>query len=202
MWRKDFLCTGCISKKTLKILTYVFNWLYLTQSLTSFSSIDHLLCAYAWFLDSISYDIDDILSIDPSSNVFVFGDFNIYHKDWLNYSDGTDRPAKLCYSLSFSNVLTQMIGLSYLNPRLWFSQSCSFGFIFSSDTSICSTMAFPSLGNSDHVAVSISIDFLLNSQWNALFHCIAFDYSCADWDGIFDHLRDTPWENIFKLSSC
>ena len=29
----------------------------------------------------------------------------------------------------------------------------------SSDTSICSRMAFPPLGNSDHVVVSVSIDF-------------------------------------------
>ena len=50
----------------------------------------------------------------------------------------------------------------------------------SSDASICSTMAFPPLENSDHVVVSVSIDFLSNSQWGTPFHCIAYDYSCAD----------------------
>ena len=35
---------------TLQILTYVFDWLYFTQYLTSSSSIDHPLCCYAWFL--------------------------------------------------------------------------------------------------------------------------------------------------------
>ena len=34
-----------------------------------------------------------------------------------------------------------------------------------------------------------------------LFHHIAYDYSCADWDSLRDHLRDVPWENIFKLSA-
>ena len=34
---------------------------------------------------------------------------------------------------------------------------------------------------------------------NALFHRIAYDYSHADWDGLCDHLRDVPWEDIFKL---
>ena len=34
----------------------------------------------------------------------------------------------------------------------------------SSDPSICSTMAFPPLGNSDHVVVSVSIDFSLNQK--------------------------------------
>ena len=62
-------------------------------------------------------------------------------------------------------------------------------------------MASPPLGNSDHVAVSVSIDFPSNSQWDALFHCIAYDYSCADWDGLRDHLRDVPWEDIFKLGA-
>ena len=33
-----------------------------------------------------------------------------------------------------------------------------------------------------------------------MFHCIAYDYSRADWDGHPDHLRDVPWEGIFKLS--
>ena len=27
-------------------------------------------------------------------------------------------------------------------------------------------------------------------------------YSCADWDGLCDHVGDIPWEDIFKLSAC
>ena len=34
-----------------------------------------------------------------------------------------------------------------------------------------------------------------------LFHRINYDYSRADWDGLNDHLRDVPWEDIFKLSA-
>ena len=44
----------------------------------------------------------------------------------------------------------------------------------SSNASICSTMAFPPLGNSDHVVVSVSIDFPINSKHDAPFHCIAY----------------------------
>ena len=58
----------------------------------------------------------------------------------------------------------------------------------SSDASICSTMAFPPLGNSDHVVCSVSINFS------------AYDCSRADWDGLLDHLRDVPCEDIFKFS--
>ena len=60
-------------------------------------------------------------------------------------------------------------------------------FFLSSDVSICSTMAFPPLGYSDHIVVSVSIDFSLNSKQDVLFHHIAYDYSCADCDGLHDH---------------
>ena len=52
--------------------------------------------------DSISSNIYEVLSINPSA-VFVFGNFNVHHKDWLTYSGGTDRPGELCY-----NLLSQM----------------------------------------------------------------------------------------------
>ena len=73
--------------------------------------------------------------------------------------------------------------------------------IISSDASISSTMAFPLLRNSDHVVVSVSIDFPSNSQWDAPFHCIVYDYSHVDWDSLCDHLRDVPWEDIFKFGA-
>ena len=59
--------------------------------------------------DSISSNIDDVLLINPSANVFVFGDFNVRHKDWLTYSGGTDQPGQLCYNFSVANDLTQMV---------------------------------------------------------------------------------------------
>ena len=62
-------------------------------------------------------------------------------------------------------------------------------------------MAFPPLGNSDHVVFSVSIVFPSYSQRDASFRCIAYYYSCANWDGFCDHLRDVPWEDIFKLSA-
>ena len=73
-------------------------------------------------------------------------------------------------------------------------------FIFS-DASICSAKAFPPLQNSDHVVVSVSIYLPSYSQRDSSFHCIAYDYSLADLDGLGDHVRDVPWEDIFKLSA-
>ena len=150
---------------------------------------------------SISSCIDAILSINPSANVFVIGDFSVNHKDWLTYSGRTDRLAELCYNFSISDELTQMVNFP---TRILDCESHSpalLDLFISSDASICSTMAFPPLGNSDHVVVSVSIDFPTNSQRDAPFHQIAYDYSCANWDGLRDHLRDAPWEDIFKLSA-
>ena len=53
--------------------------------------------------DYISSNIDEVLSINSSYNVFAFGDFNIHHKNWLTYSGGTDRPGELCDNFSISN---------------------------------------------------------------------------------------------------
>ena len=61
--------------------------------------------------DPISSNLDEVHSINPSANVFVFGGFNVHHKDWLTYSGGTDRPGELCYHFSISNDLTQMVNL-------------------------------------------------------------------------------------------
>ena len=56
-------------------------------------------------------------------------------------------------------------------------------------------MAYPPLGNSDRVVVSVSTDFSINSKQDTPFHRMAY------WDDLRDHLRDVPWEDIFKLSA-
>ena len=58
---------------------------------------------------SISSNIYGVLSINPSTNVIVFGDFDVHHKDWLNYSGGIDRPGELCSNFSISYDLTKMV---------------------------------------------------------------------------------------------
>ena len=133
--------------------------------------------------------------------MFVFGDFNVHHKDWLTYSGGTDRPGELCYNFSASNDLTQIVNFPTQIPDCDSHSPALLDFFLSPDASICSTMAFPPLGNSDRVVVSVSIDFPINSKQDTPFHHVAYDYARADWNGLRDHLRDVPWEDIFKLSA-
>ena len=92
---------------------YVKEGLPFAQDLHLENSADSYLCFWLAFLHSVSYffflywspslslctvfdsissNIDEVLSINPSANVFVFGDLNVHHKDWLTYSRGTDQP--------------------------------------------------------------------------------------------------------------
>ena len=86
------------------IAVHVNEGLPFTRDLSLENSADSYLCfrlallhlvSYFFFLyrspssslctgfDSASSNIDEVLSINPSANVFVLGDFNVYHKDGL-----------------------------------------------------------------------------------------------------------------------
>ena len=83
----------------LALLDSVFYFFFLYQSPSASSCM---------VFDSISFNIDGVLSINPSANV-VFRDFNVHHKNWLTYSAGKDQPGELGYNFSISNDLTQMV---------------------------------------------------------------------------------------------
>ena len=115
------------------------------------------------FPDYLSVSYDYVL-INPSANVFVFGDFNVHPKDWLTFSGGTDRHDELCYNFSISNGLTQMVKFPTRIPDCDSHSPALLDLILSPDASICSPMALPPLGNSDHIVTSVSIDFQVNSN--------------------------------------
>ena len=83
---------------------------YLCFRLASLHSLSYFFFLYwsplllCMVFDSVSSNIDEVLSINLSANVFVFGDLNVYHKDWFTYSGGTDRPHELCFN-AFPPVL-------------------------------------------------------------------------------------------------
>ena len=94
--------------------------------------------------DAISSNMDEDPSINPSANVIVFENFSVYHKGWISYSGGTNRPGKIIF-LSQTTLLRWLVFLL---------RSLTVTF-----TSICSTMALSPLGNSDQVVVKVSIGF-------------------------------------------
>ena len=87
----------CFRLALLHSVSYFF-LLYLSPSQS--------LCT---IFDSVSWNIDDVFSINPSLDVLAFGNFNVHHKDWVTHSGGTDRPGELCHNFPISNDLTQVV---------------------------------------------------------------------------------------------
>ena len=152
----------------LALVVYAKEGLPFTRHLSPENSADSCLCfrlallhsvPYFLFLyrspssslctvfDSISSNIDEVLLINPSANGFVFGDFNVHHKTWLTYFGGTDWPGKLSYIFSISSDLIQMVNFPIWIPNCYSHSPAHLDLLLSSDASICSTMAFPPLGN-------------------------------------------------------
>ena len=84
----SYLCFGLA---LLHSVSYLF-FLYRSHSLS--------LCSV---FDSIWSNTDEVLSINPSANAFVFGDLDVDHKDCLTYSGGTAWPGELCYDRVWLN---------------------------------------------------------------------------------------------------
>ena len=86
---------------------------YLCFRLTLLHSVSYLFSSYlspsssCTVFDSNSSNVDEIFLINPSANMFVFGDFNVHHKDWLTYSGGM-------IDLVNSVIIFQMILLRWL----------------------------------------------------------------------------------------
>ena len=158
------------------------------------------ISSLSMFFDAISSNIDEGLSINPSVNVFVFGDSNVHHKDWLTYSGRTDRPGELCYNLSISSDLTQMINFPTRIPDC-LPQSWSFGFIYFFWDEYLFCNGFRSILNFWSCCCLTFHWISVKLKGNTQFHHITYDCSRADWDGLRHHLRNVLWEDIFKLGA-
>ena len=89
----------------------------------------------------------------------------MYHKDWLTYS----------------GELIDLVNSVIINFPTWvpdcdFHSTVLLDLFISSEASICSTVAFPPLRNSDYVIVTVSIDFPINSKQDTPFHHVTYDY--------------------------
>ena len=74
--------------------------------------------------------------MNPSANVFIFGDFNVHHQDWLIYSGGTAQPGELCYNFSISKSLTQILNFPTRIPDCDSHSHAILDLFISSDASI------------------------------------------------------------------
>ena len=102
--------------------------------------------SFCTVFDSILSNIDEVHSINPSANMFLYGDFNIHHKDRLTYSGGTDRPDELCYNFSISYDFTQMVNFPTRISDCDSHSPALLDLFISSDASILFCHGFPFIG--------------------------------------------------------
>ena len=78
--RRTSFWTGRISRKLCRVL-FMFSTGFTSRSVLLLSLCQSSSSALCTVFDSISSNIDEVLSINSSANVFLFGDFNFHHKD-------------------------------------------------------------------------------------------------------------------------
>ena len=101
--------------------------------------------------------------------------------DRLDYFLGTNQPVELWCNSSVSNNLFQNVDCPTWIPNC----DCCGPFL---DIFLCSNS-------------SIVLQWLSKHKGKVIFHCTAFNYSCADGNGPCDCLRDTSWEDVLKFQT-
>ena len=106
----------------------------------------------------------------------------------------------LLNSVIISNDLTQMVNFPTLIPDSDFHSHALLDLFFSSDASTCSTMVFPSLGNSGLVFVLVFhwLCAKLKRECHISSHSLWL-FSC--WLGLLSWSFDVPRVDIFKLGA-
>ena len=155
------------------LAVYMKQGLPFAQDLSLENSAESYLCFWLALLHSVSY----LFFFYQSRYVSLCTAFD---------SDGTDRPGEFCYILKGPYSDDKR---SYSDPWLCLSLSCSFEFLFSG-ASICVLQ---------WISLQWEIQIMLYQFLVSPHRPSKSDYSCADWDGLRDHFRDVPWEDIFKL---
>ena len=148
---------------------------------------------------SVSSNTDQVLSINLSANKFVFGEFNVHHKDWLILVELLDLVNSAIVFLSQTTLLRW---LTFLLGSQTDSQSLALLNLFiSSDASICSTMVF--LHWEILIMLFSQFPLTFHQIHNGMSHFIAQLMTSLVLTGIVFVIIcwDVPWEDIFKLSA-
>ena len=147
-----------IAKKLHRFLLMFLTGFTSLSVLLLFFSIDHLLCLFGWFLIlfyltkmrfSWSTHLLMCLSLETltsttKTHLPILAELIDIVSSVIVFLSQTTLLKWLAFLLRYQTMI--------LSPALLDS-------FISSDASICSIMAFPPLGNSDHVVVSVSFDF-------------------------------------------
>ena len=113
------------------------------------------------------------MRFSQSTHLLMLFVFGDVHHDWLTYSGGTDQPGELYYNFSISNDLNQMVNFPTRIPD-------------------CDSHS-PALLDLFLLTLVFVLQWL-SLHWEILIMLFSeFPFT--------DHLRDVPWEDIFKLGA-
>ena len=153
-------------------------------------------------VNSVSTAIDTALTRQPSANIFVFGDFNVHHEEWLApYSYNTDDSGIQTYNFAISQSLTQIVNFPTRIPDRVDHRPSLLDLFLTSNPDICSISGSAPLGKSDHVVVSVDVSLNSRSIQEPPVHRTRYSYHAGDWDSFRDFLRDIPKDSIFSLNA-
>ena len=159
-----------------------FLFMFFTGS-TSFSvllrfllSITRKSSSLLLIFDTISSNIDEVLTISPYIDVFVFGDFNFHNKElFLVELINLVNSATI-----FVSQMTLLRWLTFLLRSVVVTLSVFLFWICFFPLTLVFVLQWLSFNWEILIVfVSVSIDFLSNSKWDVPFHHIAYDNSCA-----------------------
>ena len=146
--------------------------------------------------DAISFYIDEVRSINPSANVFVFRYFNVHHKDWLTSSGETDRTDELFYNFSTSYDLNKMDNCRIRIP------DCDSHSPVHLNLFLKLVLVLSSLSLHWKKLIMLLSQFLLtfcHTQKGMPLFTAQLIIIIVLTGSFRDHLRDDLWEDVFKL---
>ena len=131
-------------------------------------------------IQSISESIDKALSIRQSANIFVFGDFNIHHENWLKFSNNTSASGTKAYNFALSQSLSQHVDFPTPTPDRSDQSPSLLDLFFTSNPDICKVSFDAPLGGSNHVVVSAKVSLICQAAHESPIHRTLFSYEQGD----------------------
>ena len=149
---------------------------------------------YQKFFNYLTSKVEHILSLSPSSEVSILGDFNVHHRDWLS-SSFTSTAGELAFEFSLLNDLEQLVKLPTRIPdRLGDRPNILDLFLTSNPSSYSVNLSSP-LGSSDHCLISVtcpihSVPPEAPPERRRLWH-----FDNANWRDLRGCYADFPWND-------
>ena len=192
-----------IARETILEDENVSVWLFYILLPSYFSCIvRHLGHLVLWFCGYVcGYVIQyrqGILILQPSANIMVCGNFNAHNTEWRCHSHTTDVAGLFRQEFAMGQDLTKVVDFPTRIPDRDDHQPYLLDLFLCSNPDSCTVASHPLLGKSDHMVISVDVQFVFKSTNEHPYHRTVYSYRKADWDGFRGHLTGVSWLDIFK----